>query len=152
MTWRRWSWRSVPRCSRWADRCWDGCWLPTPGIAGLTWSAAGGHQAGFVAYRAKTIHTVLGPVTLRRAWYHCAACGHGSAPRDEQLGVAGTSLTPGLRKMIDRAGAAVPFAPAGRLLADLAGLDVNAKCVQRSAEADGQAAAAAIAARAEAIR
>lgn len=111
-----------------------------------------GHQAGFVAYRAKTIHTVLGPVTLRRAWYHCAACGHGSAPRDEQLGVAGTSLTPGLRKMIDRAGAAVPFAPAGRLLADLAGLDVNAKCVQRSAEADGQAAAAAIAARAEAIR
>jgi len=35
--------------------------------------------------------------------------------------VAGTSLTPGLRAMIDRAGAAAPFAPAGRLLADLAG-------------------------------
>ena len=63
-----------------------------------------------------------------------------------------TSLTPGLARMIDRAGAAVPFAPAGRLLADLAGLDVNAKAVQRAAEADGQAAAAAITARAEAIR
>ena len=39
-----------------------------------------GHEAGFVAYRAKTIHTVLGPVALRRAWYHCPTCGHGLAP------------------------------------------------------------------------
>jgi hypothetical protein len=111
-----------------------------------------GHEGEFVAYRAKTIHTVLGPVGLRRAWYHCSTCRHGSAPRDEELGVAGTSATPGLRKMIDLAGAAVPFAPAGRLLGDLAGLDVNAKAVQRTAEADGQAATAMIEARAEAIR
>ena len=111
-----------------------------------------GHQAGFLAYRAKTIRTVLGPVTLRRAWYHCGVCRHGTAPRDEQLGVSGISLTPGLRKMIARAGAAVPFAPAGRLLADLAGIDVNAKRVQRTAEGDGQAAAALIQARAAAIR
>jgi hypothetical protein len=111
-----------------------------------------GHDAEFVGYRAKTLHTVLGPVPLRRAWYHCGVCRHGSAPRDTQLGVAGTSLTPGLRTMIDRAGAAVPFAPAGRLLADLAGLDVNAKAVQRTAETDGQAAAAMIEARAAAIR
>lgn len=111
-----------------------------------------GHEAGFVAYRAKTIDTVLGPVALRRAWYHCPTCRHGHAPRDEQLGVAGTSATPGLRKMIDLAGATVPFAPAGRLLSDLAGLAVNAKRVQRTAETDGQGAAALIEARAAAIR
>jgi len=29
--------------------------------------------------RGKVIDTVLGPVTLTRAWYHCAACGHGRA-------------------------------------------------------------------------
>jgi hypothetical protein len=111
-----------------------------------------GHQAEFVAYRDKTIATVVGPVTLRRAWYHCSSCGHGLAPRDGQLGVAGTSLTPGLRRMIDRAGAAAPFTPAAGLLADLAGVAVNAKAVQRVAETDGRAAAAAITARAEAIR
>jgi hypothetical protein len=111
-----------------------------------------GHAAEFVAYRDKTIATVLGPVALRRAWYHCAACGHGLAPRDRELGVGGTSLTPGLARMIDRAGAAVPFAPAGRLLADLAGIQVNAKAVQRAAEADGRAAAEAVTARAQAIR
>jgi hypothetical protein len=45
-----------------------------------------GHQGEFLTYRAKTIRTVLGPVTLRRAWYHCGVCRHGTAPRDEQLG------------------------------------------------------------------
>lgn len=123
-----------------------------PGHRGQRIDCGHGHQGEFVGYRDKTLHTVLGPVALRRAWYHCAACGHGRAPRDEQLGVTGTCLTPGVRAMIDRAGAAAPFAPAGRLLGDLAGVQVNAKAVQRAAEADGQAAAAAITARAEAIR
>jgi len=122
-----------------------------PGHRGPHVECGHGHHAEFVAYRDKTLHTVLGPVPLRRAWYHCNTCQHGTAPRDEQSGVAGTCLTPGLRTMIDRAGVAVPFAPAGRLLADLAGLDVNAKAVQRTAEADGQAAATAIEARAAAI-
>lgn len=123
-----------------------------PGYRGPRIDCGAGHRAQFVSYRAKTIATVLGPVALRRAWYHCGACGHGAAPRDEELGVAATSLTPGLRKMIDRAGAAVPFAPAGRLLGDLAGVQVNAKAVQRTAEADGRAADTAITARAQAIR
>jgi hypothetical protein len=122
-----------------------------PGHRGPRIDCGRGHAAEFVAYRTKTLRTVLGPVTLRRAWYHCSVCGHGTAPRDDQLGVAGTSLTPGLRKMIARAGAAAPFAPAAGLLADLAGVDVNAKAVQRSAEADGQAAAIVIKARAAAI-
>src|SRR5450759_5294087 len=50
-----------------------------------------GHQAGFVGYRDKTIDTVLGPVQVRRAYYHCADCGHGVVPRDDELGVAGSS-------------------------------------------------------------
>ena len=48
-----------------------------------------GHEAGFAGYRDKSFDTVLGPVTVPRAWYHCAACGHGLAPRDAELGVAG---------------------------------------------------------------
>jgi hypothetical protein len=34
-----------------------------------------GHEAVFTGYREKVIDVVLGPVTLRRAWYHCARCG-----------------------------------------------------------------------------
>jgi hypothetical protein len=111
----------------------------------------GGHQAQFVSYRPKTITTVLGAVTLRRAYYHCAACDHGLAPRDDELGVAGGSTSAGLRKMIARVGAAAPFAQAAGLLTELAGVRVGAKRVERVGEADGAAAAAAIKIRADAI-
>ena len=39
-----------------------------------------GHQAEFVSYQDKTVDTVLGQVTLHRAWHHCSECGHGLAP------------------------------------------------------------------------
>jgi hypothetical protein len=110
-----------------------------------------GHQARFVSYRAKTINTVLGPVTVRRAWCHCAQCGHGLAPKDDQLGVAGTAMSPGLAKMAARAGAAAPFVKASDLLADLAGIGLTAKRVERSAEAGGTAIGAAIDAETDAI-
>ena len=110
-----------------------------------------GHQATFVSYRAKTIDTVLGPVTLRRAYYHCADCRRGVVPRDEQLGVARTSLSPGLAAMTARAGAAAPFAQAASLLADLAGITLSTKRVERSAEAAGAAATAGQDAQAQAV-
>jgi hypothetical protein len=110
-----------------------------------------GHQAQFVSCRHKTIDTVIGPVELNRAWYHCAACGHGLAPKDGELGVAGASLSPGLAKMNARAAAALPFARARRLLAELAGVELTVKRTERSAEATGTAAASAVAAQADAI-
>jgi hypothetical protein len=97
----------------------------------------------FTAYRDKVIDTVLGPVTLRRAWYHCGDCGHGLAPRDAGLGVAGASMSPGLAAMNDLAAAAGPFAGAARLLEELAGVRLPARRVARAAEASGTAVAAA---------
>ena len=52
-----------------------------PGYRGPRVACGPGHEAEFVSYRDKVIDTVLGPVTVSRAWYHCAACGHGLAPR-----------------------------------------------------------------------
>ena len=66
-----------------------------PGYRGPRAGCGHGHEAVFAGYREKVIDTVLGPVTLRRAWYHCAACGHGLAPRDAELGIAGVSMSPG---------------------------------------------------------
>jgi hypothetical protein len=115
-----------------------------PGYRGPRVPCGQGHEAGFVSYRDKVIDTVLGPVTLTRAWYHCAACRHGLAPRDAELGVAGASLSPGLAAMNDRAAATAPFAGAARLLEDLAGVRLTAKRVERAAEASGAAQAAAV--------
>jgi hypothetical protein len=101
-----------------------------------------GHEAVFASYRGKVIDTVLGPVTLNRAWYHCKTCKHGLAPRDAELGVAGTSLSPGLTAMNDKAAAAGPFAGAASMREDLAGARLTVKRTERAAEASGAAHAA----------
>jgi hypothetical protein len=119
-----------------------------PGYRGPRMDCGRGHDAVFTGYREKVIDTVLGPVTLRRAWYHCARCGHGLAPRDAELGAAGTSMSPGLAAMNDKAAAAVPFAEAAGLLEGLAGIRLTVKRVERAAEASGTALAAASRARA----
>jgi len=122
-----------------------------PGYRGPRVPCGQGHEAEFVSYRDKTFDTVLGPVTVLRAWYHCAACKHGFAPRDGELEVAGASLSPGLAAMNDRAGAAGPFAQAAGLLEDLAGVRLTVKRVERAAEASGAAQAAALRERAAMI-
>ena len=121
-----------------------------PGYVGPRLDCGAGHQAELAGYRDKTVDTVLGPVAIRRAWYHCDQCHHGLAPRDAQLAITGQGMSPGLRKMTARAAAAVPFA-AAKLISELAGLTLTGKRAGRRAEADGAAAAAAIEAEAAAV-
>jgi hypothetical protein len=113
-----------------------------PGYRGPRVDCGSAHQADFTACREKVIDTVLGPVPLKRAWYHCAWCEHGLAPRDAELGVAGASMSPGLAAMNGKAAAAMPFARAARLLEDLAGVRLTVKRAERAAEASGAAKAA----------
>jgi hypothetical protein len=47
-----------------------------------------GHEALLAGYRDKSFDTVLGLVTVTRAWYHCARCKDGPRPRDAELGIA----------------------------------------------------------------
>ena len=121
------------------------------GYRGPRIACGAGHLAEFAGYRDKSVDTVLGPVSLRRAWYHCQECGHGLAPRDVQLGIAAQARSPGLRKMTARAAAAVPFAAAARLVGELAGIALTGRRAGRRAEADGRAAAAVIQAESAAV-
>ncbi len=86
---------------------------------------------------------MLGPLTLQRAYYHCPACGHGCCPRDASLGLHGCSLSPAVLRMTGSTAALVSFAESSALLAELAGVRVEAKQVQRCAEALGREIAAA---------
>lgn len=121
------------------------------GHRGTRIDCGAGHQAVFVSYRSKTFDTVLGPIRLLRAYYHCPDCNAGVIPRDDELGMASASLSPGLRAMLARLGAGEAFAKAADLLSELAGVEVSAKAVERSAEADGAVVATRIAAEAKAL-
>jgi hypothetical protein len=98
-----------------------------------------GGAARFAGRRTKTFTSVLGPLHLERAYYHCSQCDAGYFPRDQVLGVAGSSLTPGVLRMVGLVGAMVSFAEGEALLRSLAGLEVGAKQVERSAKELGEA-------------
>ena len=97
-----------------------------------------GGEAHFAGRRSKQFHSVLGPLRLERAYYHCPACGHGYCPRDRHLGIENTSLSPALTRMTGTVGAMVSFQEGSELLQELAGVAVDAKQVERTAEALGQ--------------
>lgn len=96
-----------------------------------------GQAARYAGRREKTFTTALGLMRLERAYYDCAACAAGFCPRDQELDVEGTSLSPVVTRMVGQAAARVSFAEGSSLLWELAGLRVGAKQVERSAEALG---------------
>lgn len=57
-----------------------------------------GNEVRYVARRTKNVVSVLGPLRLERAYYHCARCGHGFCPRNEHLGIENTSPSPALTR------------------------------------------------------
>src|SRR6202162_881574 len=97
-----------------------------------------GQEARLVGRRSKQVQSVLGPLQLERAYYHCSSCGHGFCPRDEHLGIENTSLSPALTRMVGTVGAMVSFQEGSELLQELAGVAVDAQQVERTAEALGK--------------
>lgn len=96
-----------------------------------------GQVARYAGRREKTFTSALGPLQLQRAYYHCSGCGQGFCPRDRQLGIEDTSLSPAVTRMVAAVGAMLSFEEGSQLLQELAGLPVNAKQVERAAEALG---------------
>ena len=97
-----------------------------------------GGEAQFMGRRSKTFHSVLGPLRLRRAYYYCAPCGHGYFPRDLHLGMEKSSLSPAVTRMTGTVGALVSFEEGRELLQELAGVTIDAKLVERTAQALGE--------------
>jgi hypothetical protein len=104
--------------------------------SGAQHSCACGQMARYVDRRPKCFQTVLGDLTLERAYYHCPQCQSGFCPRDRALGLD-ESLSPGVVRMIGVVGATVSFEEGSGLLKELAGLHVVAKQVERTAESLG---------------
>jgi hypothetical protein len=106
--------------------------------AGPTVRCDCGQAARYAGRRPKTFQTVLGEMTLARAYYHCETCQAGFCPRDRALGLEHTSLSPAATRMVGLAAAMVSFAESSELMQALAGVPVDAKQVERTAEALGR--------------
>jgi hypothetical protein len=87
--------------------------------------------------RSKEIQTILGTVRLRRSLYVCERCGASRVPGDEELAVAGTKFSPGMRRLMSRVGQRDTFKEGRDDLEELAAIRVTAKEVERVAERTG---------------
>jgi hypothetical protein len=96
-----------------------------------------GQQAHYQGLRSKPILTVLGPAHISRPYYLCPHCHEGQFPVDEELDVVDKELSPGVRRMLATVGAVAAFDHGREQMKVLAGLEVTAKAVERTAEAIG---------------
>jgi hypothetical protein len=96
-----------------------------------------GADARCEGYRAKGVQTMVGWITIRRAYYVCPVCGHGSCPLDAGLGLSRDRLSPGVRRLTCRFGALLPFAEAATSLWEAARVQVSASTVRAVTEAVG---------------
>lgn len=88
--------------------------------------------------KTKELLTILGPVTYSRSMFQCPVCTGTRYPGDEALDVVETTRSPGLRRMMARAGSKSTFKEGRDDLQVYAGIEVSAKDVERVAERIGQ--------------
>jgi hypothetical protein len=68
-----------------------------------------GHRQRLVGMRPKQLHTLMGKVTIRRAYYQCLTekveqtpCSHGQTPFDEVWGPFSGRTSPGVQKLVGK--------------------------------------------------
>ena len=96
-----------------------------------------GQPAPYHQLRTKPVLTAVGPVEVSRPYYWCSSCHAGQFPADAELDIENTEFSPGVRRMQAMVGQQAPFDQGREQMKVLAGLEVTAKSVERTAEALG---------------
>lgn len=92
-----------------------------------------------VGLRTKATRTLLGTVPFERSLYVCPVCEASACfPGDRLLGIEQTGFSPGVRRLMARAGSRTPFSEAHEDLQVYAHLDVDARDIERIAEEVGE--------------
>lgn len=95
----------------------------------------------WVSERGKTVLTLLGKVSYRRVYYHCARCKRGAALGDRRWGLEHTRTTAGVARLVGYIGASVSFVETARQVCRTLQWPekwLSGKQVQRLAEPVGQ--------------
>ena len=112
--------------------------LAGPGYDGASRGCRCGGRQKFVGYRSKQIVTLLAPLTLRRAYYHCRQCHQGTIPLDRRWDVVGTGFSPALREAVAWLTAELPFGRSAELLGRLCRVTISKQWVEQFTHTIGQ--------------
>jgi len=92
-----------------------------------------------VGWRSKTVVSLVGEITIRFAYYHCACCGQGAQPWCGKLRLGKRALTPAAEEISSLAGVLGSFADgAERVLRKMSGLRLSESTIQRTTETAGE--------------
>jgi hypothetical protein len=111
--------------------------VPAPATTPRTRPCSCGQAAHYDGLRSKPVLTVVGRVEVSRPYYLCPNCHAGQFPADVELDIENTEFSPGVRRMQALVGQEAPFDHGREQMKVLAGLEVTAKSVERTAEALG---------------
>ena len=111
--------------------------FPTPAADQRCLACSCGQQAHYRELRSKPVLTAVGWVEVSRPYYLCGHCQSGQFPADVELDIENTEFSPGVRRMQAIVGQEAPFDHGREQMKVLAGLEVTAKSVERTAEAIG---------------
>jgi hypothetical protein len=111
--------------------------FPAPSDEQRTVPCPCGQAAHYHQLRTKPVLTAVGRAEVSRPYYWCPTCQAGQFPSDRELDIENTEFSPGVRRMQALLGQAAPFEQGREQMKVLAGLEVTAKSVERTAEALG---------------
>jgi hypothetical protein len=106
-------------------------WRQPNGYKGSSIVCDCGGSKRFVGYRTKDVHTVLGWIEVKRAYYHCRECGVGVFPYDIDSGLGTGQLSAGLAKACCLLAVDDSFEQTARKLEQLFGQKVSPNTIER---------------------
>ena len=109
--------------------------LATPTEPPASIACTCGHLAAYQRQRTAQVTTLLGPISIQRSYYLCAACGVGQHPLDAQLQVCAGSRSQALDELLALLGATQDsFGQAAQVLEHLTLVHVSANSVRDATE------------------
>lgn len=88
--------------------------------------------------RTKQVRTILGAVPWSRSRYVCEPCRQSCFPDDARLDIVQTTYSPGVRRLMARAGSGTDFEQAAEDLRCYAGLELEPREIERVSEEVGR--------------
>lgn len=101
------------------------------GYQGSSIACSCGGSMRFVGHRGKNIHTTVGWITVKRAYYHCPQCQRSCFPYDQASGLGREALSVGLAKACSLLAVDDSFEQSSGKIKELFGEDVSPKTIER---------------------
>ena len=90
-----------------------------------------GGSMKFVQYRPRNIQTLLGCITIKRAYYYCSNCGVGTAPYDKVGGLGSEQVSPAMAKACCTLAVDDSFEHTSRKIEELFGQKISDNTIER---------------------